>query len=665
MANEEALVLDGLALNDGVTFGMVNLDMPVPRQRQDWIGAADSEAQLLVRNPLHENRKITARIDVEPQASMDLAHDKLLAILDKLQKASKYTDGISLTWTPATGTRTCTFDVLAGEIVDLPVDWENGWLALAPQFTVELTCKPYWRGSETLTSTAAGTAVFVAMEVSGVTGDVPALGRLIVTDTASQSRRHVEWGLEGPLTYNASTSLLLDSDSLVTSGFGGTGSTLTGAYDPNATGNSVIQTSVFNSPQAVCGTGVQSHIGTFRVKARVNNGSTPTGIYWRLAWRVGDGTYATNDPVSTTIPGWVELDLGTITIPTVLSGTQSWDARVESWKPGSVDTVRLDYLVLVPTKNGYGKARAAYANTPGVVAGYDYFTSTTAGSGLNTRSAPAGGTWATSGDTTDYVFADANSDEQVTRATTASETSGRFAILGSSNFTNVQVEVQPNIKGNQTTGAKLRAGVIARWTDSSNYLRAYVEHQYGGSYLILEKIVSGSATIIASAQLQSWFGNGTVGVRLIAYTSGRAIAQMLHVNGSVNTSIDAVSTDLATGGTLATGKPGIFDQNVSGNTGTRYYDNFVLSTPAEEPIVLFSGRNMQVRHDETFRQDSTGTYVGRPQSYRGSRFLVPVGTSRVLVKARRNDIDTAADDNVTDATQIQVGWTPRGLAVPR
>jgi hypothetical protein len=104
MANEEALTIDGLAVNDGVTFGMLTFDAPVPRQRQDWIGAADSEAQLLIRNPLHENRKLTAKISVIPQSTMDLAHDKLLLILDKLQKASKYTDGITVTWAPATGT---------------------------------------------------------------------------------------------------------------------------------------------------------------------------------------------------------------------------------------------------------------------------------------------------------------------------------------------------------------------------------------------------------------------------------------------------------------------------------------------------------------------------------------------------------------------------------
>jgi hypothetical protein len=130
-------------------------------------------------------------------------------------------------WTPATATLSCTFDVLAGEITDLPIDWENGWLALAPTFTIELTCKPYWRGTETLTSTSSSSTPFVAFEIAGVTGDVPALGRLIVTDTATQSRRHVEWGLEGPLTYNSATSLLVDSDDMVTSGFAGAQATTT------------------------------------------------------------------------------------------------------------------------------------------------------------------------------------------------------------------------------------------------------------------------------------------------------------------------------------------------------------------------------------------------------------------------------------------------------
>src|SRR3954471_16900450 len=82
--------------------------------------------------------------------------------------------------------------------------------------------------------------------------------------------RTLIWGAEY-MNYNpgAPWSLLLDSDSLVTSGFAGTGATRTGAYDPGASGNSVIRTTVIGSTQAICGTGAQPHIGSFRVKARV------------------------------------------------------------------------------------------------------------------------------------------------------------------------------------------------------------------------------------------------------------------------------------------------------------------------------------------------------------------------------------------------------------
>jgi hypothetical protein len=59
------------------------------------------------------------------------------------------------------------------------------------------------RHGEFSRATATASAPVTTLEVPNVTGDVPALGRLIVTDTATQSRRFVEWGLEGPLTYNS------------------------------------------------------------------------------------------------------------------------------------------------------------------------------------------------------------------------------------------------------------------------------------------------------------------------------------------------------------------------------------------------------------------------------------------------------------------------------
>jgi hypothetical protein len=671
MANEEQLILDGLALNDGTTLGMISLSMPPPAERQDWVGAADSETQLLFRKPLHENRKVTMRLVVLPQSTMDLAHDKMLLVVDKLAALSKYPDGLAMTWTPATGTRTVTFDALSGQVTDLPIDWENGWLGKSPEFTVELTCKPYWRGTETLTSTTSSSSPIVSAEIAGVTGDVPALGRLIVTDTATQSRRHVEWGLEGPLTYNNSTLLLLDSDSLVTTGFGGTGSTQAGAYDPNATGNNVIFGVARTTTTALCGTGNQSHVGTFRVKGRFYISPSTQA---RISWQVGDGDMTSNDWVdSPGVVGWAELDLGTITIPATVAGTQRWTGRVDVKTPSSTNNVFLDYLTLIPTSCGYGKARTPYSYQAGVLTGFDDFAGTTAGGALSGRAASAGGSWATSGDATDFTFADypQSTDDVVTR-TALSGTLGRFALLGTATPTDVDAQVDTWTSASPgTVGKMIETAAVARYVDGSNYLYATLRKMLVTSSslsktLDIRQVVAGTETVIASvafpgATVLEWFT-----INIVAYSSGAVTARVLSRAGQVIASTVGASTALATGGALASGKTGFFDRATE-TVGTviRYFDNFTVSTPAPEPIVLYSGRNMQIRYDTTFRQDATGVYVGRPKSYRGSRFLVPTGTSRVLVKARRNDVEAAADDNVTDATQIQIGWTPRGLVVPR
>jgi hypothetical protein len=182
----EELVLDGLALNDNV-LGLEAVSFPPPRQRQEWIGAADSEAQLLVRNPLHENREITATIAVAPAADKDGALTRIGQIVDKLQAASAYMDGVELTWSPSGSSLTVTFDVLAGEVTDLPVDWESGWMVNAPTVTVTMRAKPYWRGTEIVTGVTSGSGPVLTAEIVNLIGDVPALGRLIVTDAATQS----------------------------------------------------------------------------------------------------------------------------------------------------------------------------------------------------------------------------------------------------------------------------------------------------------------------------------------------------------------------------------------------------------------------------------------------------------------------------------------------
>jgi uncharacterized protein YndB with AHSA1/START domain len=673
MAAEEQLILDGLTLNDA-TFGLAELQCPPPRQKRDWIGAADSEWQALLRNPLHDNREITARIQIAPQSTTNLAMDKIGQVVDKLASI-RPPSTIALTWTPADGTRTVTFDILAGEIVDMPIDWESGWMVKAPTITIQMTAKPYWRGTEVTGSTASTSTPFVTQTVSYTTGDIPALGRLIVTDTATQSRRHVEWGLENQY-YNASTSLLIDSDDMVTSGFAGSGANVTGAYDPNASGIDSITAGIITSATIVAGTGNLLHVGTFRVKGRVAHGTATTvpDVEVRFAWQAADGPWSTNDWATINQVGaneWGEVDLGTIEIPPVVSGTQRWTGRIEARTITGSNSIRVDYLQLIPTAEGYGKARAVAAAQASVLTVYDLFTSTTAAAALNVTTSDSGHGWATSGAATDFAFADASGafDEHVTRS--ASAAGHRYGIIGSS-IANQQVSCKIGGTISATPGLENtgRCGIIARWTNSSNYLRLTCDLYYHdwGMFLNtveLSKVVAGTTTVLASADATPFPSGSHVTFELTATASGLARGRILNTSGVEIVSLSATDSVLATGGTLDDGTAGILDEGNGTQSPVRRYDDFMISTPPAEPIVLYSGRNMQFRHDEMIRQDSTGTYTGDLPSYRGSRFLVPTGTSRVMVKARRNDVEVASDPNVTDATQIQIAYTPRGVAVPR
>jgi hypothetical protein len=573
-------------------------------------------------------------------------------------------------WTPNDSARSVTFTVLAGEISGMPIGLSDEgylWVLRQPVVAVSLTCQPYWIGTETLTSTNSSSTPLNAFEITGVTGDIPALGRLIITDTATQSRRHVEWGIEGPLTYNSHVA----DRRLRQHGRDGLLG-CAGGHDRRVRsergGQQLDHVVADRGGDDGDGGDRRSAVACRRVP---REGACPVVIPGQSVSVVVEGR---RRPDESQHVGDADLGLGLDRArprhdhhpATVTLGTQRWTGQVEvqgdATTPG---TVALDYLILVPQADGYGKSRAAWSYSSGVLVAYDTFTTTTAGNALNTRVAPLGGTWATSGDATDFVFSDNFSGtdgiESLSRTVVVSETTGRFAILGATNYTDSQIDARARFILNNTEQA-----LILRWVDASNFLRLKVNSATG--VVTLEQVVAGTPTTLATPATGTLgtFTQLTFRFRLIAYASGLAIVTVTSDDGLTSYgSAQAVSTALATGGVLATGKPGIGSRSTSAVSSNHHWDDIAVTTPATEPMVIYSGRNMQVRYDDTLRQDSTATYYGRTPSYRGSRFLVPVGTSRVLVKARRNDIETSLDDQVTDALQIQIGWTPRGLAVPR
>lgn len=671
MANE-ALTLDGLSLNDAASgWYLESLEMPPPRKRAEWVQSADMDGSALVRDPQFENREITVRLRHVQQASMNLALDKIAALVDKLEESERQEHGLAMTWSPADSTRTVTFYVLSGEIDGMPIITSGegvGWFQKSPTLSVKLTCKPFWYGTEVVLSQVTGTTPVIATTVPSVPGDVPAEGRLIVTDNAGQQRRFVEWGAQS-FYYDAATSLIIDSDNMVTSGYSGTQTTRTGAYDPNASGNNVVRATIYATPFAVCSTGDQTHKGDFRVRARVYPGSSSVRV--RLKWQVGDGPFRANPYASPPIVGdFVEVDLGVISVPPVPQGTHRWVGIIEAYGLAS-DTIDVDSLFLIPVDDGYGRVRASVVyEDPTTFSARDDFDTGTAGV-LAGRVAPVGGTWAGAGSGTDFSWDPAFKWAYRQTNSEASDLSGRYETLGTTNYTNILV--QAGLRASAGYGSNCQHGLIARYVDTNNWLMAGLNSSAGADTVsvFVRKRVAGTVTSLYQQQLYGFdMVSGYVSIRVLADTSGRWFL-WVYVGNNAPSAPAAYGYDatLATGGALATGKVGMYDVNASSKAFTRYIAGFMAAVPAD-PAAISTSQSLEVRSNTTIRENTAGTVWGRVPSYRGSRFFIqPAGdenrTTRVAVLARRIDLDAGASAGVSDSTHIQVAYTPRGLAVPR
>ncbi|GAC1406348.1 MAG: hypothetical protein NVSMB60_26180 [Mycobacterium sp.] len=650
----EGFVLGGLDLNSGpAPAGNYTLEEAVftpPQKRMEWAQGADGDGSLLVRTPLFDNRTITARVRIEPQPTMDGALALVGSIVDKLQEAEQNPGGLTLVWTPAQGSKSITFYVLSGEVKDMPISVTGdiaGWFVKAPVVTLVLICKPFGYGAEVAGPSASSTTPIVTLAVPNVPGDVPAEGRLVVTDAAAQSRRFVEWGLEQRYS-DATQALLIDSADLVTTGFAGTQTTLAGAYRRAGATSDVVQASVYGVT-ALAGTGNLGHVGTFRVRARVN---TAGGLdSFRITYQDGDGALRSNPWALPPAQGFAEVDLGVVTITPAASGTQKWSARIEATPNVGGNVMSVDYLVLIPVAEGYGKARAGTNAAKGSTVAADPFNAAGTAA-LGTTTAPSGGAWATSGSATDFAYNGSN----LLQRSTINDAAPRFGIIGTAvTDTSAQVYISSSLQ---------HSGVVCRWIDISNYVVAEMSQARIGSqnYTVLQvsQVVAGVKTTIGQN-----FANLVAGTMVLSvYAGGSFVATFAGVTASGS------STTLASGGALASGKAGIYDFNATGSAVTRTFQSFIASTLPPEPIVAYASRTVEFRPDSTVRPDSTGTYYGSVPVYRGSRFLIPQAgtanrTARILVKADRNDVDTSPSTTPGDNLTVQAFYTPRYSVIPR
>jgi hypothetical protein len=654
-------------------FRLQGYDVTPPAKRQEWAQGADTDGALLVRDPLFENREITLRLRLRQQTTMDLALAQIATLSKKLEEAEQQPDGLALVWTPAGSANSVTFYVLSGTVDGLPIELSGddaGWFLRAPVITVKLQCKPHWYGTPVTFGAVSSATPFVVLTLAAVGGDAPAEGRLQITDAATKDRCYIEWGLEWRY-YDAATSLLVDSDDMVTSGFSGAQTTRSGAYDPNASGNNVIRGTLFSDPLALCSTGNLGHVGAFRVKARVY--ASAAGQYARLNWQEGDGPFRSNPyAVPAVVGAFSEVDLGLVTIPPKQLGTQRWSGRVEAYTTGAAgtDTLDVDYLVLVPAAEGYGKARAQLTlATPTTFTARDEFNQAPAV--LAGQAMSAGGTWSGAGDTDDFSSNSGTANRTAVSDASTSLATGRLEIAGTTTLTNTLVGVSISTTGT-LIGTVPRLGVLARYTDTNNFLLAMLVRNNATGEItpqVYKRVASVETQIDGFADTGIGVTFGTpMNLRLLVTADGRFAVWVSQSTAFGDPIIVGSDTALATGGALASGKVGMYDRYTAGGALTRTYDNFAASVP-DTPTALYSGKTAEIRYDGAIRQDSTGTYYGPVPSYRGSRFFAPAAgdenrTSRILVKAHRNDIEAAPSDNVTDNLTVAAIVTPRGIVVP-
>lgn len=502
----------------------------------------------------------------------------------------------------------------------------------------------------------------------GVPGDLDAVTRLVFTDLANQARRFIDFGLEQ--RYYQELPLLFDSSSLTTTGFAGSSATRTGSYGANV----VRSPGLSDRPTAIAGLLNQGHVGTFRVMLRCYPSSTDIRV--RLSWADGAGAYRSND--YTAVPGggaFADVDLGVITIEPTAAGWQVWSARIEALSATADDTIDFDLIELVPAGEGYGKLRGSYSYTPGAIIRRDEFANAVDLDPLNGRTAPVGGPWATAGSGGDYFLVDNGSSPEPLAGKCAARSAGasttRFALLGSTAITDTEVGAALGLFAPDTDTPK--QGVVARYVDTSNHLVGYVTGgpagQGGPLRLVLAIVLSGVVTPLGAADLPPVSAlNGQCALRLVVYANGAAYLTALASGGGIPLTkpIVASRSQLATGGTLASGKAGLYD--FAALAISRLYDNVYVAIPASEAIVLNPGRTAQVRSDGAAREDPTGLQSGPWPVYGAYPKAPPAGAAgritRVAARAKRNDIENAEDVPVTDRLSLQALLTPRYL-VPR
>jgi hypothetical protein len=652
------------------SYAVEAFSSPMPQPDVLYASSVDTEGE----NPAStrfRNRTIGLTVHVDVATN----YNALRALEQKVGKILRERGTLKVTFP---NSEVVIFDLLSVDSYEMP--WDDtllvGSVAVVP---LQFTAKPYGRGPEVdMGDNVETTLPWLVFTETGVKGTAPGLGRLVVdNDDASNDQWWLVWGIQSRYySADASAALGWQAESLTAMGGSATNAGPAGASGSSVMRNTTVQ-EVWQpvlSTQATGGGAHMSHVGSFRVFARVQAAAAnAVDTYLRFEWGEGDlRRYTRNSTVTIESEfggSWRIVDLGMVTLTTAVSGTQRWEGRVhaKTVATASNKTIDIDWLMLVPVDEGSAEVSGVHRTAESALtySAYDAFAHSGA---LTGKTLPVGGTWTGAGDGDD--FSAGTGVITRTAVSDANVNTGRYVTASSPTLSNTIVSAR---RSTQSLGFLIAPanvfGVIARYTDANNWLMARLEDPGSGAVLAVYKRVSGTVTQIGSVTMSGWTAFD-VSYKLQVDTSGRFQAWFWETgseNGTAAKTVTGYDTDLAQGGALATGKPGLYDAWTSATANTRTYDDFVAYSYSVD-AAIFASQSMEIRHNTANREDSAGAVWTTPSKYVGDYLLVPPAgsegrPSRIIVKASRGNTTDQPDRGIDDIS-ARLYVTPRYLQIP-
>lgn len=499
---------------------------------------------------------------------------------------------------------------------------------------------------------------------TGIVGNYPGRLRIVVDNDSASNLNGLIWGIRSR-HYNASAAARLTyPETELTAQATTIGANWTPMW-------------ITDRDSGTAPTGALVHTGTYRFFARVNV-TLPTEL--RLVWDVGDTTLPTENPPVTVgdssgIGQSYMADLGEVQLSPNPSGAHRWRGIVQARVASNLAGVSMNIheIYLVPVDEGFGILRASIYGDAGLVqySARDEFNQS-AGS-LSGKVAPIGGTWAGAGDADDFTMDTGTSTVQRAAVSDSAVDNGRFGILGSTNYTTtaVQVDVKRTVI---STDVNTWTGVLARTTDASNYFTAHLGSATVPPRLRVRVELAGSVIFEHSVPIPFAYGvNQWATVQAFIDTLGRFYVYAFPTGatpyGNTTAFIAGQASQLATGGgTLASGKPGIYDSHIAAIASTRNYDNFAAWVPVSD-AVIYPSQSVELRTQGMFREDSSGAAWGPVSHIVGDLPRIPASglegrTVEFFLKASTGDFLTSQDVDQTPDISARPFYRPSWVTVP-